>query len=118
MYRYYNGGSEELNNTINYLAEKIARDAHYDVRVNDSYIQRSAFMFASNRPDLVRSRWVDRILDYQRADGSWADCWYGWCRGILEFRLEDRPAHTTIQGAWTLYMLKYRFSPWIDQHYH
>ncbi len=30
MYRYYNGGSEELNSTISHLAEKVARDAHFD----------------------------------------------------------------------------------------
>lgn len=118
MYRSYNGGSEELNGTINHLAEKIARDAHFDFRVNDSYMQRSAFILGADRPDLVRSRWIERILDYQRADGSWAYCWYGWCRGIFEFKLGDYGTeHPTVQGAWALYMLKYRFPQWIQRHY-
>lgn len=118
MYRYYNGSSEELNGTINHLAEKVARDAHFDFRVNDSYVQRSAFILGSDRPDLIRSRWIERILDYQRPDGSWRYCWYGWCRGIFEFRLGDYGSdHSTVQAAWALYMLKYRYPQWIEQHY-
>ena len=118
MYRYYNGGSEELNGTINHLAEKIARDAHFDFRVNDSYVQRSAFILAAQRPDLIRARWIERILDYQRADGSWATCWYGWCKGVFEFRRGDvDPAHATVQAAWALYQIKYRYPQWIEERY-
>jgi hypothetical protein len=118
IYRYYNGGSEELNSTINHLAEKVARDAHFDFRVNDSYVQRSAFILGADRPDLIRSRWVERVLDYQRSDGSWAYCWYGWCRGVFEFSLrEGDSGHSTVQAAWALYMLKYRYPKWIEQHY-
>ena len=118
MYRYYNGGSEELNSTINHLAEKIARDAHFDFRVSDSYVQRSAFILGADRPDLIRSRWIERVLDNQRPDGSWGYCWYGWCRGVFEFRLGDiGPDHPTVQAAWALYMLKYRYPQWIKQHY-
>ena len=119
IYRYYNGGSEELDQTMNHLAEMVARDGHYDFRVNDSYHQRSAFVLGAGRPDLIRSRWIERILDYQRADGSWAYCWYGWCRGIFEFKFRDSdPGHSTVQAAWALYMLKYRYPQWIEQHYH
>ena len=119
MYRYNNGGSEELNSTINHHAEKVARDAHFDFRVNDFYVQRVAFILGAARPDLIQSRWVERILDYQRAVGSWAYCWYGWCRGVSEFGLEGfGPAHPTVQAAWALYMLKYQYPQWIEQHYH
>ncbi len=118
MYRYFNGGSEELNSTINNLSEKVARDAHFDFRVGDSYVQRNAFILGAKRTDLIRSRWIERALDYQRQDGSWAYCWYGWCRGILEFRFgEVGPDHSTVQAAWALYMLKYQFPEWVDQHY-
>jgi hypothetical protein len=118
MYRYYNGGSEEVDGTINHLAEKVARDAHFDFRVGDAYVQRNAFILGAGRTDLIRSRWIERTLDYQRPDGSWASCWYTWCRGVLEFRLGDvGPDHPTVQAAWALYMLKYRFPQWIEQHY-
>ncbi len=119
MYRDYNGGSPELDSTINYLAEKIARDAHYDFRVTDSYVQRTAFVLAAGRPDLIRPRWLDRILDHQNADGSWNSCWYGWCRGVFEFRIDSGgDPHATVQAAWALTMLKYRYPQWIDEHYH
>jgi len=119
MYRDYNGSSPELDSTINYLAEKIARDAHFDFRLNDSYIQRTAFVLAAGRPDLIRPRWVDRILDHQNADGSWNSCWYGWCRGIFEFRIDSGgDGHATVQAAWALTMLKYRYPQWISEHYH
>jgi hypothetical protein len=118
IYRHYNGGSDQLNHTMNHLAEKVARDGYFDFRVNDSYYQRSAFVLGADRPDLIRSRWIERILDYQRADGSWAYCWYGWCRGIFEFRFGDyAPGHSSVQAAWALYMLKYRYPQWVEQHY-
>ena len=119
MYRDYNGSSPELDNTLNYLAEKIARDAHYDFRVTDSYVQRTAFVLAAGRPDLIRPRWLDRILDHQNADGSWNSCWYGWCRGVFEFRIDSGgDGHATVQAAWAFTMLKYRYQQWIDEHYH
>ena len=119
MYHDYNGGSPELDSTLNYLAEKIARDAHYDFRLTDSYIQRTAFVLGAGRPDLIRPRWVDRILDHQNADGSWNSCWYGWCRGIFEFRIDSGgDGHATVQAAWALTMLKYRYAQWIEEHYH
>lgn len=116
MYRDFNGGSPELDATINYLAQKIARDAHYDFRVSDSYVQRTTFILAAGRPDLIRRRWVERILDNQKPDGRWDYCWYGWCRGVVEFNAPPYPAHTTVQAAWTLYMLNYRYPDWIRKH--
>jgi len=117
MYRDFNGSSPDLDRTIDYLSQKIARDAHYDFRVSDSYIQRTAFILAADRPDLVRRRWVERILDYQTPDGSWNYCWYGWCRGVFEFGAPPYPAHTTVQAAWALYLLKYRYPSWIEENY-
>jgi hypothetical protein len=116
MYRQRNDSSPELDRTINYLAEKVARDEHYDFRVTDSYLQRSAFILAAGRPDLVRQRWVERILENQNPDGSWNYCWYGWCRGVFEFRGYD-PSHATVQAAWVLTMLKYRYPQWMEEHY-
>ena len=119
MYRDYNGGSPELDQTINYLAEKVARDAHYDFRVTDAYYQRTAFLLAAGRPDLVRPNWINRILRHQNADGSWDACWHGWCRGLFEFGGEvSNIGHSTVQAAWALAMLKYRYPQWVAEHYH
>lgn len=118
MYRHFNGPSPELDQAINPVTEGVAHDGYWDFRVSDSYHQRSAFILGADRPDLVQGRWIERILDNQRPDGSWGYCWYGWCRGIFEFRLGDYdPGHTTVQAAWALYMLKYRYPQWTEQHY-
>lgn len=115
MYRNFNGDSPKVDDTLRALCLKEARDQTYDFRVSDAYIQRNAFMLAANQPDLIRSRWIERILDNQTADGSWNYCWYGWCRGVLEFGTKY-PGHTTIQGAWALAQLRYRYPQWIDEH--
>jgi hypothetical protein len=118
MYRRFNGPSPELDRAINPVAAGVANDAYWDFRVNDAYYQRSAFILGAGRPDLIRSRWVERILDYQKPDGSWNYCWHGWCRGVLEFSLSQNDyGHSTVQAAWALYMLKYRYSDWIAKNY-
>jgi hypothetical protein len=123
MYREYNGRSSDLDDTIDYVAEKVARDAQFDIRLTDSYMQRVGFLLAAGRPDLVRQRWVDRILDHQNPNGSWDACWYGWCRGVFEFSSDYKTdlgglGHATVQAAWVLTMLKYRYPQWIDENYH
>ena len=119
IYRSFNGASPELDATLQAVSQGVARDAYWDFRVSDSYPQRSAFLLAAGQPELVKKRWIERILDRQNLDGSWNYCWYGWCRGVFEFSLQDPdPGHTTVQGAWALYMLKYRYAQWIEQHYH
>ena len=96
----------------------MAHDAYWDFRVSDSYEQRSAFILAAGRPDLIRSRWIDRILDNQQSNGAWNYCWYGWCRGVFEFRFgEGDQGHSTVQAAWALYQLKYKHQDWIKEHY-
>ena len=118
IYRSFNGPGPELNAVINPVAEGVARDAYYDFRVNDAYYQRSAMILGAGRPGLVRSRWIDRILDAQNADGTWNFCWHGWCRGVLEFSLSENDyGHSTVQAAWALYQLKYRYSDWIAKNY-
>jgi len=117
LYRHFNGSPPEMDRLIDHLAEGVAQDAHYDFRVNDGYIQRTTFVLAAGRPDLVRRRWVERILDYQNPDGSWNYCWYGWCRGVFEFGFKHNPGHATVQAAWALAMLKYRYPHWAEGHY-
>jgi len=37
---------------------------------------------------------------------------------VAEFSLTANDAgHSTVQAAWALYMLKYRYSDWINQNY-
>lgn len=118
VYRRFNGPSPELNAVINPVAEKVARETFFEFRVNDAYPQRVWTLVGAGRPDLVRKQWVLRLLSYQRPDGSWPSCWYGWCRGVAEFSLRDKdPAHVTVQGAYVLYLIKYRYPQWIDENF-
>jgi len=101
MYRNFNGHNRQVEDTLGKLCEKEARDQRYDFRVTDAYIQRNAFMLAAGQPDLIESRWIERIMINQMSDGSWKCCWYGWCRGVMEFGRTD-PQHATIRAAWAL----------------
>jgi hypothetical protein len=104
---------------IDHLCAGIAFEANWDFRVTDLYLQRVAFLLAAGRPDLVKRRWVERVLAKQEPDGGWIGSWYGWGPRLFEVSLrKPRPqSHTTVQGMWILYMLKYRYSGWIDQRY-
>jgi hypothetical protein len=118
MYRHYNGPSPQLDAVIIPVTNGVANDAYWDFRVSDSYYQRAATLLAAGRPDLVKKRWIERMLDRQNPDGSWNYCWYGWCRGVFEFSLsQEDQGHTTVQAAWALYLLKYRYSDWIKQNF-
>jgi hypothetical protein len=118
IYRHFNGPTPELTAAINPVAEGVANDAYWDFRVSDSYEQRNAFILAAGRPDLIRSRWIDRMLDNQQSNGAWNYCWFGWCRGVFEFRFgEGDQGHSTVQAAWALYQLKYKHQDWIKEHY-
>ena len=119
MYRYFNGDSPELASVMTPVTQGVVNDQRFDFRVNDSYPQRLWTILGAGRPDLIRARWVERLMSYQRSDGSWDYCWYGWCKGIVEFHADEQDsAHTTVQAAYTLYLIKYRYPEWIAEHYH
>ncbi len=118
IYRHYNGESPQLEATLVPVTNGVANDAYWDFRVTDAYYQRAATLLAAGRPDLVKKRWIERILERQNPDGTWNTCWYGWCRGVFEFSLSKEDfAHATVQGAWALYQLKYRYPEWIKQNF-
>ncbi len=118
IYRHYNPPTPEFTAVMDAVTKGVANDAYWDFRVSDSYEQRNAFILAGGRPDLIRSRWIDRILDNQQSNGAWNYCWYGWCRGIFEFRFgEGDQGHSTVQAAWALYQIKYKHQDWIKEHY-
>ena len=118
IYRHFNGETPELKAAIVPVTAGVARDAFWDFRVSDSYEQRSAFILAAGRPELIRSRWIERILVNQDPDGAWNYCWYGWCRGVLEFRFgQGDQGHSTVQAAWALYQLKYKHEDWIKRNF-
>jgi hypothetical protein len=119
LYRKRVGPSAELDALVDRLCERIAGEAVWDVRVTDLYLQRIAFLLAGGRPDLVRRRWVERVMSNQEEDGGWVASWYGMGPRILEFSVRGKRtnAHTTVQGLWIYAMLKHRYPAWIDKNY-
>jgi hypothetical protein len=121
LYRERVGRSGDLDALIDRLCERIAAEAAWDVRVTDLYLQRVALLMAAGRPDLVRRRWVERVLGNQQADGGWISSWFGLGPGLrrLEFSLEPQHSnsHTSAQGLWICAMLRDRYPHWIDENY-
>lgn len=119
FYRKSQGSTPELERLMNRIAERIAWEAALDFRVTDLYLQRIAFLLAVGRADLVRPRWVERAFAAQQADGGWGRTWHGWTRTPYRLALADvsSNSHSTAQGMWIAYMLKYRYPQWIDKNY-
>jgi hypothetical protein len=119
LYRKFNGDTPDLNRVMDRLERRIATEAALDFRVGDLYLQRIAFLLAAGRPDLVKSRWVERVLAAQQSDGTWRYTWHGWGPHPLSYTFSDRHSvvHSTPQGMWLTNMLKYRYPGWIENNY-
>jgi hypothetical protein len=120
LYRERGHNSPEVNRVINRVCEGVAREEEWDIRVSDLYLQRVAFLLAAGRPDLVKRRWIERILANQKEDGGWSPSWHGIGPNLFEFhyQVDQTTPHASVQGVWALYMIKYRYPQWIAQNYH
>ena len=114
IYRQDQRYSEELSRLIDQLCERVAVEAALDFRVTDLYLQRVAFLLAAGRDDLVRRRWVERLIGAQRHDGGWAPDWHGWQPSPFRFESEGSMQHPTVQAIWALVMLRHRFPDWAE----
>ena len=119
FYRKHSLKTFAVDDLINHLSEGIANEANWDFRVTDLSIQRAAFILAAGRPDLIKRRWVERILNNQQPDGGWILSWYGFGPRAfaVNFRSQSSNSHATVQAAWVLYMLKYRYPDWLKNNY-
>jgi hypothetical protein len=119
FYRKSKASTPELDRLMQKIERRIAWEAAIDFRVTDLYLQRLAFLLAAGRPDLIRPRWVERAFAAQQIDGGWLESWHGWSRTPYRISFGDElpTAHSTAQGMWISYMLKYRYPEWTDQNY-
>jgi hypothetical protein len=119
LYRKHNGSNPRLEWLIRHISMRIASEASIDFRVTDLYLQRIAFLLAAGQQDLVKRRWVERALAAQQPDGGWLYSWYGWQPKPYRVRFaeESSTSHSTVQGMWITYMLKYRYPKWIEKNY-
>ena len=111
-----NDNHDELIDT---LCDRIASECAWDFRVTDLYLQRVAFLLAAERDDLIKRRWVERILANQQPNGGFLKSWYGLGPGRFEVRFGKAATtrHATVQGVWILVMLKNRFPGWMDTNF-
>ena len=118
-YCAYGPIADQARALMPHLAERIAQEAALDFRLTDLYLQRIVCLLLAGRTDLVRTRWVERVLDAQQVDGGWKYNWYGWDSRIFRFHFAQQPtsAHATAQGLWLISLIKYRHPEWIAQHY-
>ena len=98
------------------LCERIAAETALDCRVSDMFYQRVAFLLMSGREDLIKPRWVELIIKFQQADGGWG---FGYRPLLVESVCGEQLSseHASVQAAWVLCQLKYRYPEWIDRHY-
>ena len=119
--RYYPHGpaADEARALMPRLAERIAQEAALDFRVTDLYLQRIVCLLLAGRADLVKPRWIERVLAAQQEDGGWKYRWFGWDSRIFRFSLRPQRthAHATAQGLWLVSLLKYKHPEWIARHY-
>jgi len=64
---------DNLDASIATLQKTIEKQLRYDPRVVDVYLQRALMLVDSGARDRLAPRWLERILDAQRQDGSWSD---------------------------------------------
>ncbi len=118
-YRVFQGPSPDTGRLVNRLCERIAREATWDLRVTDLYLQRASFLLAAGCPDLVTRRWIERILDKQEPDGGWTSSWHGWGPALFRFtwRTQSSNPHTTVQGIWALHLIRSRYPGWVRERF-
>lgn len=119
LYLFQFPQDEKTLRMVRHLSNRIAREADKDFKVTDLFVQRVAFLLMVGRTDLVRPRWVERIIENQLDDGGWRWSWKGWGPG---WRMLGNPKaashqHPTAQAAWALYQIQYRYPDWIKKHY-
>ncbi len=119
FYQDRQGSSAALQHLTDHLCERIAFEAVWDIRVTDLYLQRIAFILAAGRDDLIKKRWVERLLAHQQDDGGWMSGWHGWGPDLFRFTFRQRSttAHPTVQGMWVLWMIRHRYPEWIARNY-
>lgn len=107
------GSNPRIDKLIEVLCERSKTDMTFCIPVVDIYIQRAAFVLRAGFPQLVRRRWIERIIAKQQSDGGWNDRWlcFTTTRSKFIFDIDETPSdqHATIQAVLALYLVKYRY---------
>ena len=110
--RAYHGGDDQLDSTIKLLCERMSTIQARSLPTVDIYLQRPAFILMAGHPELVRRRWIERVMAAQLPDGGWNDKWLCFSSGSRRpnFNIDaSSNAHASVQGLWLLWQVKYRY---------
>jgi hypothetical protein len=95
------------------LSGRLAGQLALDLAVVDLYIQKIAVVLDAGHDEMVRRRWVERVIENQGEDGGWNDRWClvftSFRRPALDWRDPPSDQHATIQALWLMYLVKYRY---------
>jgi len=67
------GDQAQLMDTIKTLQQRIHTQLTWDPRVLDAYMQRVLMLVESGASEMVKPVWLQKLIDAQRADGSWSN---------------------------------------------
>jgi hypothetical protein len=116
LLQHRNPDDVELKQLRTTLCERIANEATWDIRICDMLYQRISFLLMSGRDDLIQPRWVEQLIAFQQSNGGWGYFY----RPLLMQAATGEPStseHASVQAAWVLCQLKYRYPEWIERHY-
>ncbi|UCD28274.1 MAG: hypothetical protein JSV03_14495 [Planctomycetota bacterium] len=92
------------------LCRRIARENTMDLRANDLYFERAAFILMAGHPEMIKRRWIERIIENQNNDGGWRDPWYFFGSTGQWGHLSSSNSHSTMLALWALYRVRYVYS--------
>ncbi len=115
MQRTSCGDPQQVDALAEHLKDRVEREAIWDPRVTDGYMQRVLMLLESGEAARVKPVWVARILDAQNSDGGWDDLdpllplpgdkALGWTSTVPTLRAEKSTFHATVQGVWIVSLL-------------
>jgi len=110
LYRSRGGASEDVDALLDDLCARVASECAWDFRVTELYARRVALLLAAGKADLVKQRWVERLIAAQGPSGGWPVSWHGWGPHLRQW--SGRPPQptpaATVNAVWALETLKRR----------
>jgi len=98
------------------LQGNIVSQLIWDPRVVDVYLQRVLMLVDSGAAERVKSRWLQRIIAAQLADGSWSNLqpllpigggrYFGFDERLIGVGVVQGNLHATAQGLWLLSLMQ------------
>lgn len=110
LYRERNACGPEIDDLIEHLCGRLASELDMDLHVVDIYIQKVAFVLKAGHPEMIKRRWIERIIANLNLDGGWDDrslCFTSGRRPRFGKARSDQ--HASIQALWVLYQVRYRY---------